>query len=240
MLGYDTERSTDHGWGPRLLGVVAGAVPADDSGALSELRQGLSWYPDQVWRWLLACQWHRLAQEEAFVTRTAEVGDETGSAVTAARLTRDMMRLALLLDRRYAPYQKWLGTASRKAGTPTVCQGNWPTPSTHPTPGRANPRSPRPTAAALTVTMTRPSPIRSTHPSGHITRGPAECSWLTASLTPVWRPLPTRRSRPAPHRFRRPGRRQHRRAVHSSDIPESRRSLRRRSDLDVPIPLTDR
>lgn len=188
VLGYDTERSTDHGWGPRvlvflegddgrdevcgllaarlperfrgwpvrygwdavevthhvmvttlprwsvehlgvdatggmtvldwlltpqqrLLGVVAGRVYADESGALGELRRVLSWYPDQVWRWLLACQWHRLAQEEAFVARAAEVGDELGSAVTAARLVRDMMRLALLLERRYAPYQKWLGTA---------------------------------------------------------------------------------------------------------------------------------
>jgi hypothetical protein len=94
-----------------LLGVIAGAVYADASGALGSLRQALSWYPDQVWRWLLACQWARLAEEEAFVARTAEVGDETGSTVTATRLVRDMMRLALMLDRRYAPYQKWLGTA---------------------------------------------------------------------------------------------------------------------------------
>lgn len=96
---------------PRLLGVVAGRVHADDRGTLRDIRHRLAWYPDQVWRWLLACQWHRLAQEEAFVARTAEVGDELGSVVTAARLVRDMMRLALLLDRRYAPYQKWLGTA---------------------------------------------------------------------------------------------------------------------------------
>jgi hypothetical protein len=95
----------------RLLGVVAGAVYADDAGALHRVRRSLAWYPDEIWRWLLASQWHRLAQEEAFVARTAEVGDETGSAVTAARLVRDMMRLALLLERRYAPYQKWLGTA---------------------------------------------------------------------------------------------------------------------------------
>ncbi len=59
----------------------------------------------------MACQWRRLAQEEAFVARTAQVGDETGSAVTAARQVRDVMRVALLLERRYAPYQKWLGTA---------------------------------------------------------------------------------------------------------------------------------
>lgn len=102
----------------RLLGVVAGRVYADDSGALTQLRQALSWYPDQVWRWLLACQWHRLAQEEAFVARTAEVGDEIGSAVTAGRQVRDVLRLALLLDRRYAPYQKWLGTAFAQGGHP--------------------------------------------------------------------------------------------------------------------------
>jgi hypothetical protein len=91
--------------------VVSGAVYADPSGVLQELRDRLTWYPDDVWRWILACQWRRLAQEEAFVSRTAEVGDVIGSAVTAARLVRDMMRLAMLLERRYAPYQKWLGTA---------------------------------------------------------------------------------------------------------------------------------
>jgi hypothetical protein len=186
VLGYDTARSTDHGWGPRLqvfvdagadelaamldvrlpetyqgwpvrfgwddvpvrhwvsvgtlrdwllahlgvdatagfgtldwlvtpqqrlLGVVAGAVYADEAGVLGPLRQRLAWYPDQVWRWLLACQWHRVAQEEAFVARTAEVGDAIGSRVTVARQVRELMRLALLLERRYTPYQKWLGTA---------------------------------------------------------------------------------------------------------------------------------
>jgi hypothetical protein len=60
---------------------------------------------------VLACQWRRIAQEEAFVGRTGEVGDELGSAVVAARLARDLMRLALLLHRRYPPYSKWLGSA---------------------------------------------------------------------------------------------------------------------------------
>jgi hypothetical protein len=75
------------------------------------IRQRLAWYPDQIWRWLLACQWHRIAQEEAFVARAAEVGDDLGAVVTANRQARELMRLALLLARRYAPYQKWLGTA---------------------------------------------------------------------------------------------------------------------------------
>ncbi|NIK58609.1 DUF4037 domain-containing protein [Kribbella shirazensis] len=193
VLGYDTARSMDHGWGPRLvllvdegqvepvrqrvedalphdyqgvpvrfgwdthepghhitvatlgdwlrdhlgfdasqgisqtdwlvtpqqqiLGVVRGRVYADD-GRLAPVRDALSWYPDELWRWMLACQWSRIAQEEPFVQRTHEVGDELGSRVVTARLVRDVMRLALLQSRTYAPYTKWLGTAFARLGHP--------------------------------------------------------------------------------------------------------------------------
>jgi hypothetical protein len=104
VLGVDTVRSTDHGWGPRMqifvadddlsaaragvdpraglgpvdwlllpqqriLGVVRGAVHADPRGELATLRTDLRWYPHDVWLWLLASCWHRVAQEEAFVGR---------------------------------------------------------------------------------------------------------------------------------------------------------------------------
>ena len=194
VLGFDTARSTDHGWGPRLqvfvdhadvaavagridaglpatfhgwpvrygwgpvpvqhhvmvtalsdwlvaylgvdamrplatadwlvtpqqllLGVVGGAVFRDDAGALAHVREALAWYPEPVWLWLLGCQWRRLAQEEPFVQRTSEVGDQLGSGVIAARLARDVMRLALLIARRYAPYSKWLGTAFARLNHP--------------------------------------------------------------------------------------------------------------------------
>lgn len=93
-----------------LLEVVAGAVFHDDFG-LADVRSALAWYPDDVWRYVLACQWSRIAEEEAFVGRTAEVGDALGSSVVAARLVRDLMRLCLLMHRRYPPYSKWLGSA---------------------------------------------------------------------------------------------------------------------------------
>ncbi len=95
----------------QILEAVSGEVFHDDTGELSRLRTLLRWYPDDVWWWLLACQWQRLAEEEPFVQRTAEVGDDTGSAIITARLVRDSMRLAFLVARRYAPYQKWFGTA---------------------------------------------------------------------------------------------------------------------------------
>jgi hypothetical protein len=191
VLGYDTERSTDHGWGPRLQVILAdghapddidalrlalherlparhrgwpvrfgwddtpvqhhvavittsaffrgwlgfdprggldaldwittpeqvllemtrGAVFHDDLGELTRVRAELARYPDDVWLWLLGCQWQRLAQEEPFVGRTAEVGDDLGSRVLAARLARDVMLLCFRLERAYAPYPKWFGTA---------------------------------------------------------------------------------------------------------------------------------
>jgi len=190
VLGFDTARSTDHGWGPRLqlfvadpvleevadaveaalpesfrgwpvryggddvpvshhpetaspgdwldrrlgvdprgglsagdwlalpqqllLEVTAGAVFHDGLGELLPVREALAWYPHDVWLWLLACQWRRIDQDEPFPGRAAEVGDELGSRVLASRLVRDAMRLCFLLERRYAPYSKWLGTAFRR------------------------------------------------------------------------------------------------------------------------------
>ena len=187
VLGFDTARSTDHGWGPRLhvfveqdavdevrsrveaslpetfrgwptrygwddvpvqshvvvrtladwlkehlgfdptggvetidwlttpqqllLEATAGPVMHDDTGELTATRERLAWYPRDVWLWLLVCQWRRLDQEAAFVGRTAEVGDELGSRMVTARLVRDIVRLCLLIGRRYAPYTKWLGSA---------------------------------------------------------------------------------------------------------------------------------
>ncbi len=94
-----------------LLSITAGAVYYDGLGELEPVRARLAWYPHDVWLYLLACQWKRIAQEEPFVGRCGEAGDDLGSRIVAARLVRDVMRLSFLLERQYAPYSKWLGTA---------------------------------------------------------------------------------------------------------------------------------
>jgi hypothetical protein len=94
-----------------LLEVTRGAVHADHDGELGRVRGLLARYPEPVHRWLLACQWTRIAQEEAFVGRAAQVGDELGSRLVAARLVRELIRLGFLLAQRYWPYPKWFGTA---------------------------------------------------------------------------------------------------------------------------------
>jgi hypothetical protein len=95
----------------RLLGLTRGAVYADPDGELAAVRKQLAYFPDQVWLWLIACQWQRIAQVEAFVGRTNEVGDILGSRILAGNIVRELMRLAFLLDRTYWPYQKWFGSA---------------------------------------------------------------------------------------------------------------------------------
>ncbi|HET9015109.1 MAG TPA: DUF4037 domain-containing protein, partial [Thermomicrobiaceae bacterium] len=94
-----------------LLGLTTGRVFHDGRGELTALRRRLRYYPDDLWRYLLAVQWRRVAQQEAFVGRCGEVGDEAGSAIVAADLARDLMRLGFLMERTYAPYAKWLGTS---------------------------------------------------------------------------------------------------------------------------------
>ena len=97
--------------GQAVLEVTAGPVFVDTDGALTAARTALGWYPDEVWKYVIAADWARLAQELPFVGRTAEVGDDLGSRVITARLVDVATHLAHLIDRRWPPYSKWLGTS---------------------------------------------------------------------------------------------------------------------------------
>ena len=113
-----------------------GLADSDDgTGGLGEVRAALAWYPRDIWLHVMACQWRRIEQEEAFPGRCAEAADELGSVIVTARLVRDLMRLVLLMQRRYPPYSKWLGTAVARTAaadqllpalTAAVSAANWP------------------------------------------------------------------------------------------------------------------
>ena len=94
-----------------LLMATAGRVFHDGLSQLEPVRRRLTYYPHDLWLYLLAAQWRRIAQEEAFMGRCGQVGDDLGSQIVAARLVRDLMRLGFLMERTYAPYIKWFGSA---------------------------------------------------------------------------------------------------------------------------------
>ena len=103
-------------------GLTSGASssrPSMGDGALTAVRTALAWYPHDIWLYVMACQWQRIGQEEAFPGRCAEAGDDLGSALITARLVRDLVRLVLLIQRRYPPYSKWLGSAFARTSAAT-------------------------------------------------------------------------------------------------------------------------
>lgn len=95
----------------KLLEVTAGAVYFDGLGRLGAARARFAYFPRPVWLCRLAAAWARISEEEPFMGRTGDLGDELGSCLIAARLARDLIGLAFLYSRRYKPYSKWLGTA---------------------------------------------------------------------------------------------------------------------------------
>ncbi len=97
----------------KLRTVAEGPVFHDETN-LTETRRRFDYYPRDVWLYLLAAGWERVGQEEHLMGRAGFAGDEIGSALIGARLVRDVMRLCFLMERRYAPYPKWFGTAFKQ------------------------------------------------------------------------------------------------------------------------------
>ncbi|MBN2228160.1 MAG: DUF4037 domain-containing protein [Candidatus Thorarchaeota archaeon] len=99
-----------------LRSIVSGRIFYDGLGELEPIIARLQYYPHELWLYLLANQWRRITQEIAFMGRCGQVGDELGSRIVGARLVRDMMKLCFLMEKQYAPYVKWFGTAFSKLG----------------------------------------------------------------------------------------------------------------------------
>lgn len=119
QLGYDLTLSLEAAdwltFPSHAVGeLVAGEVYHDDVGDLTALRTRFGWYPYDVWLYLLASGWQRIGQEEHLMPRAGSVGDELGSVLIGSRLVRDIMNLCFLLEKQYAPYPKWFGTAFQR------------------------------------------------------------------------------------------------------------------------------
>jgi hypothetical protein len=116
QLGFDPRGETSVvDWlsltGQAVLEVAAGAVFEDQTGEVTGLREALRWYPDDVWRYVVACDWQRLDQELPLMGRAGDRGDELGSRVIAARLGDIAVHLGFMLSRVWPPYSKWRGLA---------------------------------------------------------------------------------------------------------------------------------
>ena len=103
---YDWVSLPEH----RLCAMTAGAVFHDDLD-LERVRQRLTYYPRDVWLYLMLAGWWRGHPEINLVGRAGYAGDELGSTLIASEIVSGLMHLSFLIERRYAPYMKWFGTA---------------------------------------------------------------------------------------------------------------------------------
>ena len=94
----------------RLLAVSAGELYRDDLG-VQPLLDSLHFYPKVVRQYLMASCWAALAEEQAFLRRCGDRGDDIGSRLVCGRMADRLMRICFLCCNRYAPYSKWFGTA---------------------------------------------------------------------------------------------------------------------------------
>jgi hypothetical protein len=94
----------------RLLGITAGKLFVDMLN-IQDFRNKLSFFPEIVKLYLIASQWSLISEEQAFVKRCGDRGDELGSRIICLRIVERLMRLCFLYKNAYSPYSKWFGTA---------------------------------------------------------------------------------------------------------------------------------
>ncbi|MGI8867559.1 MAG: DUF4037 domain-containing protein [Mycobacteriales bacterium] len=92
-----------------LLQLTSGEVFHDDNGVLTRLREAYQWYPLDIWRWIIASQWHLIGNTEPLRGRAIEIGDHRGARIHTGKLCRLIMEMGYLQERRYRPYDKWFG-----------------------------------------------------------------------------------------------------------------------------------
>jgi hypothetical protein len=96
-----------------LVEITGGQMFRDDVG-VEEMRSRFAYYPDDVWIYMMRIQWGKILDELQMQARNGEAGDEVGAQVIAARNVHKIMLMGFLMERTYAPYSKWFGSAFKK------------------------------------------------------------------------------------------------------------------------------
>lgn len=98
-----------------LFHVTAGQVIYDGPGEFSRRRQALAYYPDNVWKKRIAdwCMYVTGRDAPYNLHRVSKRGDELTCMMYFSLCVKRLMELCFTLNRRYAPYTKWLNRTFR-------------------------------------------------------------------------------------------------------------------------------
>jgi hypothetical protein len=114
LLGRSTVPETERDWlildEHALATATNGKVFADHLGKFTEIRQGLlSYYPRQVWiRRVVNCLAKAAQAGQYNYARAMKRGERIAAELSLTEFIREVMQLVYLLNRIYAPYDKWM------------------------------------------------------------------------------------------------------------------------------------
>lgn len=98
-----------------LFHVTAGHIVFDGPGEFTRRRRALAYYPDNVWKKRIAdwCMYVTGRDAPYNLHRVSKRGDELTCMMYFSLCVKRMMELCFALNRRYAPYTKWLNRTFR-------------------------------------------------------------------------------------------------------------------------------
>ena len=103
-----------------LLEATNGEVLRDDTGALTAIREKLSYFPEDVRRKKLAGSLLLMAQAGQYnYVRCLQHGEPFAAQLAVAEFVKSTLAAAFLLEKRYLPYYKWAPRALRDL--PQLC-----------------------------------------------------------------------------------------------------------------------
>ena len=114
LLGIGRAPESDSEWlaidDEKFATVTNGEVIRDDLGEFSRIREAVKqYYPDRIWRRKIAYTAASMSQTGQYnYSRMLERGDTVTASVCLADFTKHTMSMLYLLDRKYAPYYKWM------------------------------------------------------------------------------------------------------------------------------------
>jgi hypothetical protein len=115
--GFSAAPGSDTDWlaipEHRLFEFTAGRIFYEPTPLISPLRKAFAYFPEMVWRKRLSFIWLQLSHS-ANISRTVARGNRVTSHAFLCWGLECCMRLAFLLNRKYAPFRKWLYHAFRE------------------------------------------------------------------------------------------------------------------------------
>lgn len=120
ILGYNGMPHTDAEWlsipEESLATAVSGKVFEDRLGRFLGIRESLlQYYPEGVWRRKLADALAKAAQAGQYnYARAMRRGERIAAEIALAEFVRESMHLVYLLNRKYAPFYKWMHRGLRE------------------------------------------------------------------------------------------------------------------------------